>query len=229
MALFALVHGAWHGAWCWEPVIPELESRGHRAVAMDMPIDDPDAGWSEYADAVDAAIGEQSDDVILVGHSMAGYVIPVVAERRGVTHSVFLASLLPVVGKSLVQLLGEQPEMTVEGVLAKPINNDDGSMSWEKEPAIDTFYHDCPRDVGEAAADKLRRQSLVRSAETFPITSFPNSPSTYIVCTQDRIAEPGFGRRTATDLGMSVIEMDASHSPFLSKPAELADILVGIA
>jgi pimeloyl-ACP methyl ester carboxylesterase len=227
MALFALVHGAWHGAWCWEKVIPELESRGHSAVAMDMPIEDPEAGWSEYADAVIAAI--EGGDAILVGHSMGGIVIPVVADRIAVKHSVFLASILPLPGKSFVQLLGEEPEMATGLARGGMVSHDDGSTSWEKDAAIDVFYQDCSADDAEAAFANLRRQSFVGASAAFLTEKLPNTPSTYIACLQDRMLSPAWGHRTAADLGMDVVEMDASHSPFLSKPAELADILVGLA
>src|SRR5688572_12681457 len=144
MALFALVHGAWHGAWCWDKVIPELESRGHRAVAMDMPIEDAGAGWSEYADAVVAAIGDE--DVILVGHSMGGFVVPLVAERIPVQHTVFLAGLLPLPGKSFMQMLGDEPNIAVGLERGGLVSHDDGSTSWERDAAIDAFYRDCSAD-----------------------------------------------------------------------------------
>src|SRR5437870_7882996 len=69
---FALVHGAFHGAWCWDLVRAELESRGHRTIAMDLPCDDPEAGNVRYAEVVTGAINDVGDDVILVGHSLAG-------------------------------------------------------------------------------------------------------------------------------------------------------------
>ena len=84
MTTFALVHGAHYGAWCWELLQPELRKRGHESLAVDLPIEDPTLGASAYADVVIDAIGDRGDDVVLVGHSMGGLVIPVVAERRRV-------------------------------------------------------------------------------------------------------------------------------------------------
>jgi pimeloyl-ACP methyl ester carboxylesterase len=89
---FGLVHGAWHGAWCWDLLVPELERRGHAAVAPDLPIDDALAGHAEYARAVvDALAGR--DDVVLVGHSMGTLVIPLVAAARPVRGMVFLCGV----------------------------------------------------------------------------------------------------------------------------------------
>ena len=72
MATFCLVHGAWHGAWCWERLIPELEALGHSAVAVDLPSHEPDAGFAEYAAAL-APAAEGAD--ALVGHSLSGLTI----------------------------------------------------------------------------------------------------------------------------------------------------------
>ena len=90
MTTFALVHGAFHGAWCWDLVRPELESRGHRTVAMDLPCDDPGAGSARYAEVVAEAIRDEGDDVIVVGHSLAGLTVPLVAATRPVAR-IFLA------------------------------------------------------------------------------------------------------------------------------------------
>jgi pimeloyl-ACP methyl ester carboxylesterase len=89
---FGLVHGAQHGAWCWERLVPELERRGHRAVAVDLPCDDPDASIADYATCVvDALAG--LDDVVLVGHSLGSLTIPVVAHFRPARRLVFLCSV----------------------------------------------------------------------------------------------------------------------------------------
>jgi pimeloyl-ACP methyl ester carboxylesterase len=88
----ALVHGAYHGAWCWTHLMPELESRGLDVVAPDLPCDDPSAGLAEYASTVEAAIGDR-DDVVLVGHSLGGMTIPLVAAHRPVRHMIFLCSV----------------------------------------------------------------------------------------------------------------------------------------
>jgi len=92
MTTFGLVHGAWHGGWCWQYLIPELEARGHRAVAMDLPTDDPQAGAERYAAIVVRALDSFDEDVVLVGHSLAGLTIPVVASLRPVRHLVYLCA-----------------------------------------------------------------------------------------------------------------------------------------
>src|SRR5437899_7193348 len=95
----ALVHGSYHGAWCWDFLRPELERLGHRVVAMDLPISDPTLGAADYASAVEKAL-DPSSVPLLVGHSMAGLVIPLVAASRSVHRLVFLTAFLPSLGRS---------------------------------------------------------------------------------------------------------------------------------
>jgi hypothetical protein len=69
MTTFALVHGAWHGGWCWNRLSLDLEARGHRAVVVDLPIEDSSAGCAEYAQIVLDVLREVAGDVVVVGHS----------------------------------------------------------------------------------------------------------------------------------------------------------------
>lgn len=108
MSTFVLVHGAWHGAWCWELVIPELVRHGHRVVAPDLPAEDPAATLDTYADVVCAALeGCRGDDVVVVGHSLGGATIPLVADRMPVRRLVYLCALIPCPGRSLIEQIGD--------------------------------------------------------------------------------------------------------------------------
>ena len=111
MSTFVLVHGAWHGAWCWDRLVPELEAHGHRTIAMDLPSDDEGMTFDGYADAVCATLRGAGEDIVLVGHSLAGHTIPLVAARRPVKRLVYLCSLVPQPGRSLRDQLGEDLEM----------------------------------------------------------------------------------------------------------------------
>jgi pimeloyl-ACP methyl ester carboxylesterase len=92
MSTFALVHGACHGAWCWQRLTPELEGRGHRVVAVDLPTEDRSAGNVRYAEIVAESLAGLEDDVVVVGHSLAGLTIPLVAALRPVRRLVFLCA-----------------------------------------------------------------------------------------------------------------------------------------
>ena len=104
----ALVHGSYHGAWCWDLLRPELERLGHRVITMDLPISDPALGAADYAQVVDDAIGPGIEPM-LVGHSMAGLIIPLVAARRPVHRLVYLAAFLPAPGMSANDQRGAEP------------------------------------------------------------------------------------------------------------------------
>jgi pimeloyl-ACP methyl ester carboxylesterase len=227
---FALVHGAYHGAACWARVVPELEATGHRAVAMDLPCDDPAAGVSEYADAVVRALDDAGadDDVIVVGHSLGGLTIPVVAARRPVGRLVFLAAVVPVPARTLTEG-AETPAIDPEFVAAI-LDNGDGTASFREDAIARWFTHDAP--VADAAwlAEGLRAQASTPMAKPSPLDNWPDVPTSYIVCGDDRIIPPDWQRRVARErLGVEPIELAAGHNPMVSRPAELAAALAGLA
>jgi pimeloyl-ACP methyl ester carboxylesterase len=227
MTTFGLVHGGWHGAWCWQLLAAELDQAGHRAVAVDLPCEDWEAGLDDNADVVAAALDGVEDDVVLVGHALGGITIPVVAARRPVTRLVFLCALLPEPGRSLDQTLsGERAWSTDEWLNAPRVAHEDGSVSWEPEGAMPAFYHDCPEDLARWAASKLRRQVWKTTRQPSPLERWPDVPSSYVLFTEDQAIAPKWARQVARErLGVEAIELAGGHSPMLSRPQELAGIL----
>ena len=98
MSTFALIHGGGGSAWDWHLVVPQLRQRGHDPIAVDLPSEDPSAGWSDYADTVAEALGDRSN-VVVVGHSLGGFTAPLVCERIPVDLLVFLAGMIPAPGE----------------------------------------------------------------------------------------------------------------------------------
>jgi pimeloyl-ACP methyl ester carboxylesterase len=224
MTTFALIHGSHHGAWCWELLVPELRARGHDAVAVDLPAEDPTAGISRCTDVVVDALVGKGDDVLVVGHSSGGLVVPVVAERRPVKRMIFLAAVIPEPGRSLAEQRTTDPGPKAAGV---KITHEDGTVSRPPDEARRVYYHDCTEEQIRWALPRLRRQSQAPTFERSPLRAWPNVPADYIVCAQDRALDPDWERAVARRrLGVVPLEIDASHSPFLSRPAELADLLV---
>jgi pimeloyl-ACP methyl ester carboxylesterase len=221
--MFALVHGAFHGGWCWEPLERELKRLGHSVVAPDLPCDDPDAGAAEYAEVVAAALAGERNAVV-VGHSLGGVTIPLVPARR----LVFLCALVPRPGTRLVDsLTAERVNPPGPGLASATVLDDRGRTCCVNfERAREYMYQDCREELARAAFDRLRPQALRVLNEETPLERMPETPSSYILCRDDRIVDPGWSRYAARELlGVEPIELDGGHSPMLAQPHRLADLL----
>jgi pimeloyl-ACP methyl ester carboxylesterase len=225
-----LVHGSYHGAWCWDFLTPELERLGHRVVAVNLPISDPSLGAADYAKTVEAALDPASEP-LLVGHSMAGLVVPIVAARRPIRRLVFLAAFLPAPGRSANEqrateaIDGRVPPRTAEWT-------DLGDDVWMVGPntATELFFHDAPAAVARWATKRLRPQAYRIFTETTPLTAWPDVESRTIVCRDDRALNPDWVRTASRErLGVNAIELGGGHSPSLTRPAELAQLLNSLA
>jgi pimeloyl-ACP methyl ester carboxylesterase len=230
MTTFALLHGAWHGAWSWHLVVEELTRRGHRAVAVDFPTEDPAAGGAACAEVVVGALRGADDDVTVVAHSMGGLVAPIVAERRPVRRIVFVAGLLPLVGQrwdDQVAAAG-RGEIILPGLGRGQIDHGDGSTSWgDADRAIARFYPDAPPDLAREAAGRLRRQHWTVMREVTPLSGWPDIDYSSIVCADDGVVNPSWSRQAFRDrFQVQAIELPGDHSPFLSRPADLVDLLL---
>ncbi len=223
---FALIHGAWHGAWCWEPLTAELERRGHRAVAVDLPCADPAVTTIDNATQVVEALGD-ADDVIVVGHSLGGIVAPVVAQLRPVRKVVLLAALVPRPGRSLSAVMRSEPECTTEGFDKAPRHfGDRGAVTWDPDVAAGLFFRACDPETARWAAAHLRPQVWTTIQEITPLERWPDCEIVSIVCADDEVLAPDWSRRIARDvLGVEPVELPGGHSPMLSHPSDLADAL----
>lgn len=227
----ALVHGAYHGAWCWDFVRPELERLGHRVTSVDLPITDPALGASAYAQAVDDAIGPTDEPPTLVGHAMAGLVIPLVAVQRPIARLVFLSAFLPAPGQSAND---QRATEHIDGQLPPRAAQwtELGDDVWMIGPATATelFFHDAPAAVARWATQRLRPQAFRVYQETTPLAAWPDVPRSAIVCREDRATNQVWVRAAARDrLGVEALELAGGHAPFLTRPAELARMLDGLA
>jgi pimeloyl-ACP methyl ester carboxylesterase len=232
MTTYALVHGAWHGAWCWERLTPLLQQAGHDVVTMDLPSEDGAATFDSYADVVCAALTGCDDDVVLVGHSYGGNTVPLVAARRPIRHLVYLCAMIPDIGRSLFDQLSDEPEMlnpAYEQGLSVP--DEQLRQVWaDLDIACAMFYGDCDEPTTKAALDRLRPQSAYPAIQPFSLTEFPGVKTTYVVCAEDQILRPEWSRQTARErIGAELIELPGDHSPFYSRPSVLADVLLGLA
>ena len=227
MTTFALVHGAWHGAWCWERLIPELEQHGHAALAIELPCDDPAAGALPMRRSCLAAIAGVGDDVVLVGHSLGGLTIPLVAAERPVRKLVFLCALIPRPGLSLTDQLAQEPEIFAPGFGAGIARDELDRSYWtDEDAAIEGLYVDCPRQLASWAVGAAPPPGARAHIEPCPLAHWPEVESVSIFAAADAAINPLWARTAAPErLGCEAVELPGDHSPFLARPAELAEAL----
>ena len=223
MVTYVLIHGAGGDSWYWHRVTPLLAALGHDVIAVDLPCDDDRAGLSEYADCVVDAVDHHADvdrpadvdvpingrGVILVAQSMGGFTAPLVTDRLDVSLIVLLAAMVPRVGESP----GEWWTNTGH-VFPDPFDPEQ------------VFAHDLPPDVAADLATRVRRQSDTPFEKPWPLATWPDVPTRFLLCRDDRFFPAPFLRRVVVErLGIAPDEMDGGHLPALARPAELVERL----
>jgi pimeloyl-ACP methyl ester carboxylesterase len=232
-ATLVLVHGAWHGSWCWQRLIPHLEERGIAVRTVDLPSvirrETPPsassggraAGLREDAAAVRAIVDSITGPVVLCGHSYGGMVISLAASRqtRGpVARLIYLCAFMPEERQSLVAIGGNQHAPWIQML-------DDDLTLPDLSRAAEVFYGDCDEATRKWAIAQLQPQSNVAFITPVARPAWREIASTYIVCARDGAMPPDLQRSLFAPRAGRSIELDTSHSPFLSQPAALADAL----
>ncbi len=207
MARFVLVHGAWHGAWCFADVVRGLQLRGHEAIAVDLPCDQVGLTQHDYA----ALVGPQEDAIVL-GHSLGAQTVGLVPART----RVYLGALLPVENAG--------SEAFAEGFGGFVRDELDRSY-WPDADTCATFmYPDCSRELSDWAFAQLRRQARLNAMPA------PFGAGDVVLATmRDAAIDPAWQVATGKRHGAHVIELDAGHSPFITQPYELAGVLDALA
>jgi pimeloyl-ACP methyl ester carboxylesterase len=201
---YVLIHGASSDSWYWHRVVPLLRELGQDVVAPDLPSDDDAAGLSEYADAVVEAIGDRTD-LILVAQSLAGFTAPLVCERLPVDLLVMVAAMVPAPGEPPGEWWANTGYPETEGDM------------------MTKFFNDVPPDVvAEAMSRGARDQAATPFAKPWPLSAWPDVPTKFLLCRDDRFFPADFLRRVVKDrLGITPDEMDSGHLPALAHPADL--------
>jgi pimeloyl-ACP methyl ester carboxylesterase len=221
MATFVLIPGAGSDSSYWRFVTPELERRGHTAVAVDLPNEDDSAGLPEYADAVVEAIGDRTD-LIVVAQSMGGFTAPLVCDRIPVDLMVLVAAMVPKPGESG----GEWWTNTGQGDAMREQAERDGRDPDDTDDET-VYFHDVPDHVKAEEFDgPPPGQSGTPFEAPFPLAAWPDVPTRFLLGRQDRLFPPDFQRRVVHErLGIVPDEMDSGHLPALAHPVELAERL----
>ena len=233
---FVLVHGACHGAWCWEAVAERLAAKGHAVVTLDLPghgrraSEHATASVANYARAVvDAMALEGISRGIVVGHSMGGLVIPKVVELapERVAHLVFLAAVALPDGGSLFESHFTLAARALIQGMAQASGN--ARVCYPAEMAWARWMNDLPPDhpVVQAALPRLTPQPLRPFVERVDLTRFyaMNVPRTYIRCLKDVAVPPDRALAYAQRLGVKPVDLNAAHDAMLSTPEALSKIL----
>ena len=218
-ATVLLVHGAWHGPWVWDALMREMPDVETRTVALPSVGPDPAALGDLRADvaAVRAAASAIPGPVLVCAHSYGG--VPAtegVADLSNVVGLVYLCAFQVDVGESLVSVAGGAPPDWWDVHAAR------GYVDAQRP--LEIFYGDVDEAVARDAITRLGHQSLVALGQQVTKAAWRTVPSTYVVCERDR-AIPVAAQETMARRADRVLRMPTSHSPFLSRPAQLAGIL----
>lgn len=221
MTKLVLLHGAWHGPWCWDRVLPQLS--GFQVAAPDLPV--TARSMAEWVAVVLEAVGE--GPAVLVGHSRGGAVISAVAEAapERVSRLIYLSGFLLKRGQSVLAAAQED--------ILLPIVMDQEARSCTLETdAVARFYTGCSaEDVADAVA-RLRPEPLFGLTAPLRVTAerFGTVPRDYIECAQDQVISLAAQRRMQAAWPVQrVITLESGHSPFFSVPGILADALRALA
>ena len=228
-ATVVLVHGAWHGPWCFDHVVDGLDARGVPTLAVERRRPGPDGQLRAVTDSdeneriVRAALDQINGPIVLLGHSFGGVAITTAPlGNHNVKHLVYLTAMMP-------DTDGAIPDNFANPELVAAIQEaDDGSTTVEEGKIRQIFYHQCPdADVARA----LRELTPNEAAITFDAVreaAWKTIPTTYIVCTEDQaLLAPG--QRQLARRADRIAEWPTDHSPFFSNPQLLIDLLDNLA
>jgi pimeloyl-ACP methyl ester carboxylesterase len=235
MSDYLLIHGAWHAAWCWDGIVAGLARAGHRAVAIDLP-----GMGADRAPLADASLDSWSQRVvgelerfdtppILVGHSMGGMVITAAAQKapQRIAGLVYVCAFLPQEGESLASLISRAEGG--DSVLEQQVSPDGVASVVPPDAALRAFYGACDPAIARAAAARLTPQPLQPVLDPLPAGNLAAAAlrKTYVECTRDGAIPVSLQRfMWARVPGIRVHTLTADHSPFLSTPDGLLQVLL---
>lgn len=234
MARFLLVHGSWHGAWCWDHVVQNLHKSGHVVRAIDLPghgdnaRNPEDVTLAHYTAAIQAEVSEMGGPVILVGHSMGGLAISVASDGIAgeISKLVYVAGIVPGRSDSLIDLT--ERHIPTPRLLDTSVEIEGLVGTVKPDYAHGLFYSDCSPEVSERSAARLGPEPLMPLLTPASVSEagFGSIPKLYVECTQDNTIPLGAQRAMIRDARISnVISLASGHSPFLSMPGQLTEIL----
>ena len=237
MATFVLIHGACHGGWCWEKVLPILEAHGHKAHAPDLPglgkdhTPPANVTLADNVERISRLLDKIEEPVVLVGHALGGVTVSQVAEarRRKFKALVYVCGLMPPSGTASRELTAGDPDMLFRR--SREVSPDGLTYSFARAKLPALFYEDVSPEDRYRAMERLRPQPI--SISTTPVTlteeRFGSVPRWYVECMHDNAVRIARQRAMVKTIPCKVITMECGHTPFYSQPEELAEHLETIA
>jgi pimeloyl-ACP methyl ester carboxylesterase len=215
MAGVVLVHGAWYGAWCWDPVVEELQQRGVTVDAVELLL----TGFADDVSLAKDATEAMGPDAIVVGHSYGGLVISEAAIGvPSVRHLVYVAALMCEAGEDSSVILANYGSPLIDSVTVT-----ETAVTVDPARARQLFYGDSDEEKAKELIAKFRPMPLEQMIQRSE-PAWKSIPSTYVVCTNDRAISPEAQRWMASRAG-EVVEIHTDHSPFVTQPQFLADVV----
>jgi pimeloyl-ACP methyl ester carboxylesterase len=229
-ATVVLVHGAWHGAWCFDRVVPLVRDAGVDAIAVDL----ARTGFTDDVEAVRVALDSVEGDVVLLGHSYGGAVITAAGAHPAVRYLVYLCAFVLDDGESCMNGATATPGVDAISHEGRPnlgdamVQHADGTSTLTRPGARECLYADVDDETFAWAYEQLTPQLNETLAAVPHEIAWKSRPSTYVVCTEDQGVHPGLQRIMARRCTESV-EWLVGHSPFANRPQLVADLLVDVA
>jgi pimeloyl-ACP methyl ester carboxylesterase len=223
MPTLIFVHGACvrDAAWWWSKMTRPLGDRGIASVAVALPsCGEAGETLGDLYDDVDAchqAIAAAEEPVVLCGHSYGGMIITEAGVDDRVTRLLYVTSVMPDTGQSQAAVVGSEPAPWLAP-------SDDGTVGVHPDMIRELFLQDCDEATSEEALRRLTRQSLTPFTQPPRAIGWRQKPTTYFVCTED-LAIPAEVQRSRVKAGARLVEFDAGHHPFLSRPGAFAQAI----
>lgn len=219
MAVFGLLHGAFEGAWTWEPLVPQLRRHGHEAIAVDLPIDDVTAGWDDHVDVALDAFGDK--DTVVVAHSRSGRMVPRLLERGKFSDVILLAAAVPGGILRPPYRSGGIPGLGAATVRSRATDSLGRTLC--TRAVAERLFSDCPPGTVDWALAKVRPQHELTVPDD---TQWPDVRVAYVYGEQEPVVDPEWIRLACRErLGIEPVGLPGGHSLFVSRPAELAQTL----
>lgn len=234
---FVFVPGSFHAAWCWYKMQPLLDKNGNTSEAIDLPAHGQDTTpigavtLGSYVDAVCKILEKYNEPVVLIGHSRGGIVVSSVAEQMPdkVDMLVYLCAFLIPNGEPMVATaLSDLASLMVSNLI---FNEEEGWHIPQKTVYKDSFYNDCSEEDIYLGSSLLCKEPNAPVATPLKLSEdrFGKVKKVYIHTTLDNTITNGLQKRMVERTPVNTtFELNAGHSPFLSQPNQLADILLGL-